>query len=314
MQSVHRALTARTAVHHKTPGVPPWYSDAPVVHAKDHVYLLEHGLIYASPCIASQHTSRCSASILLTLERKPFKVTFRDKSYQFKAVAVRPLVERSLHAENAALISVLVHPNHPEFSRFRTIVRPGYMELDRETFAHLDDSLRAAAAGTLPLQRSAELLDQTIAAVVCRLPNSKRPDPRVERVIELLRENPNRTLSDLAETVGLSCNRMSHLFADVVGLPWRSYVLWQKVLTAALMLTSGRRLTEIAMTAGFADSAHLSNTWQQAFGASPSQFLNSEYVELHFEGNRLQASRAAAGLGSTPQQRVCPHCGSTLTD
>src|SRR5262249_43958699 len=147
------------------------------------------------------------------------------------------------------------------------------------------------------------------------LPDNRRADTRVERVIELLKERPDSTLADIAAVVGLSCNRLSHLFADVVGLPWRSYVLWQKVLTAGLMLTSGRRLTEIAQTAGFADSAHLSNTWQQAFGASPSQFMNSEFVELHYERDRLQAHRAAAGLLSSTdsKQRACPHCGQPIS-
>src|SRR4051812_14876 len=113
-----RGYSARSTTHHKTAGIPPWYSNAPTVHAKDHVYLMERGLIYTSPCLASQATSRCSASILLSMEREPFEVTFRDKVCQFNAAAVRPLVERSLHSESAALISVLVHPNHPEFSRF----------------------------------------------------------------------------------------------------------------------------------------------------------------------------------------------------
>ncbi len=39
-------------------------------------------------------------------------------------------------------------------------------------------------------------------------------------------------------------------------------------------------LTEIALAAGFTDSAHFSNAWLKSFGGSPTHFFCNERVEV----------------------------------
>lgn len=86
----------------------------------------------------------------------------------------------------------------------------------------------------------------------------------------------------LARHVGVSSSRFSHWFAGSVGLPFRSYRKWMRLVAAMEALAGGADLTRAAHLAGFSDSAHLSRTFRTAFGLSPSDALRE--VELRGPG------------------------------
>jgi len=279
---------------------------------KDHLYLLPHGCIYTSPWLSSaKPTSRSSACILLTAQRKPFEFTIGRHSFAHTALAVRPFQERGLRAENRQLVSILVHPTHPEYRRFRAITNPGYQPLDRDAFNGAEELLLAAYRGELGIQGAQELLETVINITVRYLPRVRGRELRHEQLLHMLQQNQNFQLNELAEAVGVSCARMPHVFARVVGLPWRSFQLWQKVRAVGIELGSRRSLTEIAITAGFSDSAHLSNTWHHAYGAAPSKFFNNEYVQVHYGlGPEIVLKQSAPQ--ATSCQCVCPRCGTEI--
>lgn len=94
------------------------------------------------------------------------------------------------------------------------------------------------------------------------------PDRRVRQIIKWAGENLDSALGIEAAAVGvgLSPSRVSHLFVEETGLPFRTYVLWLRLVRAAEAHTRGLNLTEAAQEAGFADSAHLSRTFKRMFG------------------------------------------------
>lgn len=79
-------------------------------------------------------------------------------------------------------------------------------------------------------------------------------------------------LRDLAATVHLSESRLSHLFAQDLGITFRAYVRWLRLLRATAAVAQGRTLTEAAHLAGFTDSSHLTRTCRRTFGAPPTAF------------------------------------------
>lgn len=93
-------------------------------------------------------------------------------------------------------------------------------------------------------------------------------DRRVRLMIRRASENLDSALGvqDAAKDVGLSPSRASHLFVEETGLPFRTYVLWLRLIRAVDACTGGLSLTEAAHQAGFADSAHLSRTFKRMFG------------------------------------------------
>lgn len=94
------------------------------------------------------------------------------------------------------------------------------------------------------------------------------PDRRVRQIIKWATDNLDRSLGidEAARSVRLSPSRASHLFVGETGLPFRTYVLWLRLVRAVDAYVAGRTLTEAAQEAGFSDSAHLSRTFKRMFG------------------------------------------------
>lgn len=72
--------------------------------------------------------------------------------------------------------------------------------------------------------------------------------------------------NEVAHSLALSEGRFLHLFKGQMGIAWRPYLLWRRLLCAVQLLTHGNSATQAAYQAGFADSAHLSRTFKQNFG------------------------------------------------
>ncbi|MBB3020382.1 AraC-like DNA-binding protein [Microvirga lupini] len=93
-------------------------------------------------------------------------------------------------------------------------------------------------------------------------------DPRIARTLDWLTPRIGEGVG-LAEASAIAClsdSRFSHLFAAEVGLPFRSYLLWRRLMLAVERISAGSSLTAAAHDAGFADSAHFSRTFHRMFG------------------------------------------------
>ena len=102
-------------------------------------------------------------------------------------------------------------------------------------------------------------------------------DPRVAGIIAGLADRLDRplSLSEAARGIYLSPSRLRHLFVEQTGLPFKSYLLWRRLMKAVEVFSAGATLTDAAHAAGFADSAHLSRTCRRMFGLPASAL---EYV------------------------------------
>ncbi|MEQ9449148.1 MAG: AraC family transcriptional regulator, partial [Rhodospirillaceae bacterium] len=107
-----------------------------------------------------------------------------------------------------------------------------------------------------------------VAARIAAHVRTTEPDRRVRQIIKWASENLDGavTMSDAARAVGLSRSRASHLFVEETGLPFRTYVLWLRLVRAVDAHIRGANLTDAAQQAGFSDSAHFSRTFRRMFG------------------------------------------------
>ncbi|MDC0663472.1 helix-turn-helix domain-containing protein [Marinobacter sp. SS21] len=74
--------------------------------------------------------------------------------------------------------------------------------------------------------------------------------------------------SEVATSLSLSEGRFLHLFREQMGIAWRPYLLWRRLLCAVNGMSKGMSATQAAHEAGFSDSAHLSRTFRSNFGMS----------------------------------------------
>lgn len=94
------------------------------------------------------------------------------------------------------------------------------------------------------------------------------PDSRITEVIKLLTQNKfaHQPFSELAKKVHLSPSRLSHLFSEQLGLPFKSYLRYCRFRNVIKHLNEGKNLTDAAYASGFSDSAHLSRECKSLFG------------------------------------------------
>lgn len=105
-----------------------------------------------------------------------------------------------------------------------------------------------------------------------------RFDPRVDETLDLI----DRQLSDghlplerAARAVGLSADRLRHLFTQEVGLPFRRYLLWRRLGLAVAAIGADATVTQAAHAAGFADASHFARTLKAMFGVTASATLTA---------------------------------------
>ena len=127
------------------------------------------------------------------------------------------------------------------------------------------------------------MCDSIIKRLVGDQLDSRTKDSRIEEAMSLMRRLPDRKahIRVIADEIGLSQSRLIHLFKDQVGIPFRRYLLWLRLVEAIVLVLDGVSLTTAAHTAGFADSAHLSRTFKRMFGVTPSYILkNSQFIQV----------------------------------
>ncbi len=243
-----------------------------VIHARG-------GFVYSSTSIRSRATVRPSAVLLFSACGRPFELSLQGRRETLLAAAIRPNVRRGLDAVGVRLLSVNIHPTHPAFVSFQALDGDGLLPLDRARFAPFDADMLAACAGRLDRAAGAMLFERLVRAGLEALPRTVAPHPQRERLLRLLAQQPDAGLRDLADALGVSYHRMSHVFSQAVGLSFRSYRNFDRMCRAGRQFTTRRSLTGIAHAAGFSDSAHLCHTWQRRYGLSPSAVRGDNCVQ-----------------------------------
>lgn len=246
-------------------------------------YFGPDGFLYTSPHVVTDHTLRHPAVVLLTADASPFRIGPPGAPVEETALAVAPMVPRSLYAVDVPLLSINVQPNHSAFSAFRALQSPGLQGMQRAAFAELDERLIEAYHGRLDIRQARELFDAVVDITLTQLPTPPRPDARVAKLLQLMQTDQQMSLAEMADLLGMSYTGMSRMFSRAIGISMRSYRLWFKALNAWVEFDSDQTLTDIAHAAGFSDAAHLSREWQHWYGMAPSYLRDTRCVRVFSE-------------------------------
>ncbi len=110
-------------------------------------------------------------------------------------------------------------------------------------------------------------------------------EPRVRRALLLMEQNLTRPISigAIAEELGVSTRQLERLCRENVGMgPASLYRQLRMRYASWLIQNTDRSMTDIAIETGFADCAHFSRQFKDAYGISPST-------------HRMQPNRVASG-------------------
>ncbi|MGQ0581031.1 MAG: helix-turn-helix domain-containing protein [Reyranella sp.] len=105
--------------------------------------------------------------------------------------------------------------------------------------------------------------------------DTPRCPPRLAAVIEGLTSDPmsRMTQFELADRLQMERTGALRLFKAVTGQTFRRFKQWSGLQHAARQVASGELVRTAALDAGFADTAHLTRTFRQSFGLTPSEAL-----------------------------------------
>lgn len=127
-----------------------------------------------------------------------------------------------------------------------------------------------------PLWR--ELCEAIIAELLLMLAEqqSKGVDPRIEQIHRFLavRMKEKVKLEHIADRIGLSVSRLSHLYKQETGRTILSVLAEMRLRQAALLLEySGRTASEIAFEVGFQDYNNFALQFRRQYQMSPREYM-----------------------------------------
>jgi AraC-like DNA-binding protein len=105
---------------------------------------------------------------------------------------------------------------------------------------------------------------------------------QIARVRTFIDKNLHRTIhtQDLSAVARRSPAHFSRSFKLTFGEPPHAYVVKRRLEKAChLMITGPASLSEIALSAGFSDQAHLCRLFRQAFGQSPAGWRREREIQ-----------------------------------
>lgn len=103
-----------------------------------------------------------------------------------------------------------------------------------------------------------------------------RPDRRIYLAVQALARNPgdDNSAAVLAEEAGMSSSYFQHKFKLETGVAFRRFRTWIRLRAVLKEANRGMALTGAALEAGFAGSSHLSTTFKDMFGMTPTDLLS----------------------------------------
>jgi AraC-like DNA-binding protein len=169
------------------------------------------------------------------------------------------------------------------------------IELEGIGFHHKNETaiietLIAIRDGNLTTENSYELFLQIMEPVDKINFKEKQFDPRIVAVVKRIKESVGENLSiqALAEEVHLSESRLVKLFKQQMGLPITRYRLRYRIFLGILHLCVGKSVTDAALAAGFASTAHFSKYFTSTMGIQPStSFLKPPFVDITIDQSVL---------------------------
>jgi AraC family transcriptional regulator len=105
---------------------------------------------------------------------------------------------------------------------------------------------------------------------------------QISRVRTFIDKNLHRTIhtQDLSAIARRSPAHFSRSFKQTFGEPPHAYVVKRRLEKAChLMVTSSAPLSEIALSSGFSDQAHLCKLFRHAFGQSPAGWRREREIQ-----------------------------------
>lgn len=199
-----------------------------------------------------------------------------------RGIIVRADVDHSFDARGSAGAMLFVDPESSEGAWLQSALTQDITLVPESRLLTSIDALRTFRERPLEAMAIGELIRHCVLSLCPGGPPTRKLDARITSVLKAIRESVDLKISleEAAELAHLSSGRFAHLFKEEIGLPFRRYLLWRKVARAMVAISKERTLAAAAQQGDFSDAAHLTRTFHQMFGISPSVLMRGEFFEI----------------------------------
>lgn len=113
---------------------------------------------------------------------------------------------------------------------------------------------------------------------------NKQFDDRILTFLKMLEHCScdDHSIEEYANKLCISASRLSHLFSEQVGITLKNYLTLHQLERAFQDLLAGKRITEVALNAGFDSSSHFASTVKRMMGLpARSTVKDSEFLKVY---------------------------------
>lgn len=200
---------------------------------------------------------------------QPFQIKIENGGWQSCRCAIIPAgVKHELHFENGIHGKLFIERDHADFLYFKR--RFPYSEHSVKLFE--EDELLKQLLWVYEENPARDRIKSCLDSLLnCDGTLDLSLDARVQKVIALIRDEPDRNFSQdyLAQINDLSASRFLHLFKQNTDVPYRRFRAWKRLYLAVEHLNQSDNMTHAAMEAGFSDATHFSHSFSDTFGVNP---------------------------------------------
>ena len=185
-----------------------------------------------------------------------------------RAAVVPPGLRHALDVAGSVHGKLFVETDSPSASAFRCrfpylrgavtdLNDPEIVEIFRWIFE--DDPQQDAVEGNLDL-------------LLAPGPEETHLDPRIQKIVESSATSLTATTRKASSPLhsGSRLSRLLHLFSEQLGVPYRRFRMWKRLMLSFELLHEQDNMTLAALDSGFADATHFSHAFRDTFGVNPA--------------------------------------------
>lgn len=253
------------------------------------VYVWDRCFILQSPSSfltrSPKPHKRLSATIIVS-NTNPFVMEIVGQpAREYEGLILAPNVSRvALSAQESELTILDAGITTPMYRMLEPILIQGQTRiLTSRELTLIRPLLAQAHAVEMNCPQAVQLFDEVAQALGGISGHTTAPDPRIQRVLQLIEELPLDELSlpMLARAAGLSESRLRALFQKNLGCGPAQYMRWVNAWKVIRLWEKGKKFTDLAHEMGFHDLAHIDHALKELFGVSPSTVTTAQGVSFH---------------------------------
>lgn len=195
-----------------------------------------------------------------------FELIVEDETTRCEAALIPSGLPHSFSSDGNQLLIALIEPLGPRGTDLNLLAT----NLGRKCLGD-----RLPSVSPTDIDNPIQMAGDTLGALLPELPTYPTLSPHVVAALTYLDEaiEGKPSLEQAASAAGISPSRLTHVFTEEIGIPFRNFALWLRLRRVVDQVSEGANLTEAAFGAGFSDSPHLSKVFREHFGMSPSALL-----------------------------------------